>query len=179
MITTIKNWLHRLSHLEITTCLVFNKLNHYKTVQKFFSIISWLGNGIFWYIIILLLPIIYGTQALYVSLQMLLVGLICLGFYFIIKKMTSRIRPFELTDKKFIQNVAPLDKYSFPSGHTLQAVALSIVLLQSYPTWGLLVIPFTFFVALSRLILGLHYPSDVIGGALIGWLIAYLTLLIL
>jgi undecaprenyl-diphosphatase len=72
--------------------------------------------------------------------------------------------------------VAPLDEFSFPSGHTLHAVVFSTVVTAYYPPLGWLVWPFTALVAASRLVLGLHYVSDVLAGALIGASIAALTL---
>ena len=72
----------------------------------------------------------------------------------------------------------PLDKYSFPSGHTLHAVAFSTLLIASLPQLAGLLVAFTLLVALSRMILGLHYPSDVVIGALLGWLLAKLSLAI-
>ena len=67
---------------------------------------------------------------------------------------------------------APLDRCSFPSGHTLHAVAFTVVALAYYPQLAWLLIPFASFVAVSRVILGLHYPSDVVAGAVIGALLA-------
>jgi undecaprenyl-diphosphatase len=51
-------------------------------------------------------------------------------------------------------------------------VACSIILTAYYPMFALFVWPFTVLVAVSRVILGLHYPSDVIVGALIGAAVA-------
>jgi len=61
-----------------------------------------------------------------------------------------------------------LDEFSFPSGHTLHSVAFSLILTVYYPMFALFVWPFTILIAVSRIVLGLHYPSDVIVGALIG-----------
>jgi len=71
---------------------------------------------------------------------------------------------------------APLDRFSFPSGHTLHAVVFSAVVTAYYPALGWLVWPFTALVALSRLVLGLHCVSDVLVGALLGGTIAALSL---
>ena len=66
----------------------------------------------------------------------------------------------------------PLDHFSFPSGHTLHAVMASTVLGYIQPMLLVFMLPFTLLVAVSRMVLGLHYPSDVIVGALIGVLVA-------
>jgi undecaprenyl-diphosphatase len=57
--------------------------------------------------------------------------------------------------------VAPLDEFSFPPD-TLHAVSFTIVALAYYPWLAPLLVPFTLGVALSRVVLGLHYPSDVL-----------------
>ncbi len=69
----------------------------------------------------------------------------------------------------------PLDAFSFPSGHTLHAVAFSIVAIAYYPALAWVLVPFSLLVAMSRLVLGLHYPSDVLAGAALGALIAWLS----
>jgi undecaprenyl-diphosphatase len=71
----------------------------------------------------------------------------------------------------------PLDKFSFPSGHTLHAVVFGLVAINYFPQLSVIVVPFTAMVGLSRVVLGLHYPSDVLAGALIGTLIASLSFL--
>ena len=58
-------------------------------------------------------------------------------------------------------------------------MAFSIVLLNYYPQLAWLVAPFTALVALSRLVLGLHYPSDVLAGALIGTIVSGFSLLLI
>ncbi|MGB5600542.1 phosphatase PAP2 family protein [Thiothrix lacustris] len=159
--------LHQLNDREIPLCLLFNRVNHLKPISLFFAAISRLGNGVFWYVLMLMLPLIYGWQALQVSLHMALVGLAALLVYKWLKSSTERVRPYSHSDN-ILQNVAALDQFSFPSGHTLHAVGFSWVLLSYYPEWFVLVVPFTILVALSRVVLGLHYPSDVLMGAFLG-----------
>ena len=69
--------------------------------------------------------------------------------------------------------VAPLDEFSFPSGHTLHAIAFTIVITASFPLLAPLLWTFTALVALSRVILGLHYPSDVLAATALGAAIAH------
>jgi undecaprenyl-diphosphatase len=71
---------------------------------------------------------------------------------------------------------APLDEFSFPSGHTLHAVAFTLVALAHYPALAPLLLPFTACVATSRVVLGLHYPSDVLAATAIGIGLAALAL---
>ncbi len=159
--------LHNLNDREIPLCLLFNRVNHLKPISLFFAAISRLGNGVFWYVLMLMLPLIYGWEAAQVSLHMGLVGLGCLLVYKWLKSSTERVRPYSYNDDIF-QNVKALDQFSFPSGHTLHAVGFTWVMLSYYPEWVMLLVPFTLLVALSRVVLGLHYPSDVLFGALLG-----------
>ncbi|HEY0502237.1 MAG TPA: phosphatase PAP2 family protein, partial [Lysobacter sp.] len=78
-----------------------------------------------------------------------------------------RPRPFA-SDRRIHAWVAPLDEFSFPSGHTLHAVAFSIVGMAHYPMLAWVLVPFTASVAASRVVLGLHYPSDVLAATVIG-----------
>jgi undecaprenyl-diphosphatase len=65
-----------------------------------------------------------------------------------------------------------LDRFSFPSGHTLHAVAFTLIACAYYPALWVILVPFTLVTAVSRVALGLHYPSDVLAGAALGALIA-------
>lgn len=167
-------FLQRLNEVELPITLFFNRFNHRVLFSHFFAAISRMGNGIFWYAIIASLPFIYGWPAVKYSLQMLAVGFIALLIYKTLKISTTRQRPYQV-DKNIIQNVPALDLYSFPSGHTMHAVSFSLVLTHFYPEWSWVVWPFTVLVAFSRLVLGLHYLSDVIVGAVIGFVVALLS----
>lgn len=167
----------RLNVVDQRTTVLFNRINHHPLPARLFAVVSRLGDGVFWYAIILALPFVHGAAAALVSLQMVAVGLVSYLLYRWLKQATGRPRPCQ-SDAGILRSVAPLDEFSFPSGHTMHAVAFTIVLVSYYPAWAVIVAPFTLLVALSRMVLGLHYPSDVIVGALIGTATAMLSLLL-
>jgi undecaprenyl-diphosphatase len=152
---------------ELDLCCWINRACRRRWVQRFFAFISWLGDGKFWYVLMLVLPVYYGHEAWNVSFQLALVGAAGLLIYKLIKSTTGRARPY-MRAASIRLGTAPLDKYSFPSGHTLHAVSFTLIVVSHYPVLGWLLLPFAFLVALSRVILGLHYPTDVLIGGIIG-----------
>lgn len=136
---------------------------------------SRLGDGVFWYALMLALVGAHGRAALPAVLHMIVAGLAGTLVYKWLKGATERPRPYQVCPT-ICCLTAPLDRFSFPSGHTLHAVVFSLVATAHYPALGWLVWPFTALVAASRLVLGLHYVSDVLVGALLGGSIALLTL---
>ena len=136
---------------------------------------SRLGDGLFWYALMLALLATHGWAAFAPVLQMIVAGLTGTLVYKWLKGATGRPRPYQACPAICCLG-APLDRFSFPSGHTLHAIVFSLVATAHYPALGWLVWPFTALVAASRLVLGLHYLSDVLAGALVGAAIAGLTL---
>jgi undecaprenyl-diphosphatase len=103
---------------------------------------------------------------------MLIAGAIDLALYWILKRGTARERP--QVDCPGLRLCTPsLDRYSFPSGHTLHAVAFTTIALAYFPHVALALVPFTALTAYARVALGLHYPSDVLVGATIGGAVAW------
>jgi undecaprenyl-diphosphatase len=167
--------LQQLNAREIPVCLLFNRMNHLRPISRFFAIISRLGDGVFWYCLMLALPLFHGSLGLQAALHMLVVSGVGVLIYKLLKTKTHRVRPYHY-HSSILQNVAALDQFSFPSGHTLHAVSFTWIALHYFPQYALLLLPFTVLVALSRVVLGLHYPSDVLMGALLGAGLAYTSL---
>ena len=159
-------------------CVAANRWGTRRAVGVFFSIISRLGDGVFWYALMLVLALIDGRRGLLAAAQMALTGLTALLLYRLLKRWTRRPRPFRACPG-VIAHVPPLDEFSFPSGHTLQAVSFTVVALAWYPLLAPLLLTFTTLVGASRVILGLHYPSDVIAATVIGGALGALSLWLL
>ena len=155
------------NELELGVCQRINQLSRLAWVRHFFSLVSRLGDYGFW---VMMGAAVFALQGA-VSLPALavLAGTAGIGIlvYKWLKKHLLRERPY-INDGNILCGTAPLDRYSFPSGHTLHAVSLSIMLVHVEPALAPVVIPFAMLVAVSRVVLGLHYPSDVLAGALIG-----------
>lgn len=147
-------------------------------VRRFFAAISRLGDGAFWYALMGLLVVSDGIDGVAASTHMAATGVIALTLYKLLKRWTRRPRPFA-AHPRIRAWVAPLDEFSFPSGHTLHAVSFSLVAIAYYPWLASLLLPFSVGVALSRVVLGLHYPSDVLAATALGALLAVLSLRLL
>ena len=167
-----KFFLH-LDCIEAPFCVVINRIHTHKILNVFFLIINSLGNGKFWYILMILLPFVYGKAALLIAFQMIIVGLFSLPIYKFIKNHFARNRPY-ITHKNIVCVTPPLDHYSFPTGHTMNAVAFTIIVCKWHSELGTILIPFTFFVALSSIELGHHYPTDIIFGAFAGIIFVFI-----
>ncbi|HSU62756.1 MAG TPA: phosphatase PAP2 family protein [Burkholderiales bacterium] len=163
--------LQRMRRCDEWLCLRMNGALRYAAVLRFFRAVSWLGNGIFWYALMLALLVEHGRDALQPVLHMMVAGAACTLTYRMVKRGTLRPRPYQAVPA-IAAGAVPLDHFSFPSGHTLHAVAFTMVATAYYPALGALLLSFTLLTAASRVVLGLHYPSDVLAGAAIGGVIA-------
>ena len=156
-------------------CVAANRWGARRAVGVFFGAVSRLGDGVFWYALMLTLALFDGRRGMLAAAHMALTGLTALALYRLLKRWTKRPRPFRVC-AGVIAHVPPLDEFSFPSGHTLQAVGFTVVALAWYPLLAPLLLSFTALVAASRVVLGLHYPSDVLAAIGIGSALGALAL---
>ncbi len=139
-------------------------------VRRWTIVASRCGDGWLWIAIALILLLFGGPR----RFDALADGLIALGAaqltFAIMKRLIGRERPCA-TEPHCWSVLLPQDRFSFPSGHSITAFAIAVSLGLWYPALlvGLLFCALS--VAASRVILGLHYLSDVIAGLLIGTLI--------
>lgn len=166
--------LERAARWDVALCMRCNRMSRLTAVRTCFRVVSYLGDGVIWYGLMLALLARFGAAATRPVLHMLVVGLTCTALYKWIKNRTLRPRPYQV-HPDIVASGRALDQFSFPSGHTLHAVAFSGVALAYFPWLAWLLLPFVALVGLSRVVLGLHYPSDVLAGAVIGAALASLS----
>ncbi|HEY9110742.1 MAG TPA: phosphatase PAP2 family protein [Rhodanobacteraceae bacterium] len=159
-----KRWI---GSLDPRLCHAASRWAARRSVHRTFAIVSRLGDGHVWYGLMAVLAVCAGSRGTYAALHMAGTGFIAWLSYRTLKRRTRRPRPFR-AHPGVVARAIPLDEYSFPSGHTLHAISFTIVAVGWFPLLALLLIPFTVLVAMSRVVLGLHYPSDVVAGLLIG-----------
>jgi undecaprenyl-diphosphatase len=144
-------------------------------LRTVFTWASRLGDAPLWLVLIALQPLLDAVAGPRRALLLLGLGSTNLLIYWALKRSTRRQRPYEgCLGIRACMKVP--DPFSFPSGHTLHAVAFGALLSVFFPTWAPLLWAFAGVVAVSRVALGLHYPSDVLMGALIGAATASLAL---
>jgi len=168
----------RAGELDLSLCVLFNRGVRRRAVRRMFAVVSRLGNGVFWYALMAVLPLTFGSAGMTSALHMAAVGAAGVVLYRLMKGRINRERPF-VHHPQIRLGAMPLDRFSFPSGHTLHAVAFTIVALSYHPLLAPLLVPFTLLVGASRMVLGLHYPSDVAMGALVGASLALGSLLLI
>ena len=90
--------------------------------------------------------------------------------YFLIKNGFKRSRPIGLP-----VFILPSDRYSMPSGHTAAAILMASVTAYFYPIVTVFVFTWAILIGASRLLLGVHYLTDLIAGAVLGAVCAYIA----
>lgn len=148
-------------------------------MTPFWTFVTSLGNaGWFWIAVSVMLLIPKRTRYVGIAaLLSLLIGALITNVA--LKNVVARTRPYEVIDGLKLLVKAQSD-FSFPSGHSCASFAAAVVYFKMLPRkYGIPAVVLAALIAFSRLYVGVHYPSDVIAGTLIGILAAVLSCKIL
>ena len=130
------------------------------------------GDGWLWYAMGIIILLFGGADRfLAVGCAALAAGLGILAFLKL-KRMTGRRRPCAIEPSCWARLLPP-DQFSFPSGHTITAFAVTLPMMHFYPELNAGLLFCACSIAISRVLLGLHFLSDVLAGALIGALLGF------
>lgn len=155
--------------------LFLQEIVRHPWLNDFFTFITKLGNaGWIWILagIVLLACKKHRREGIAVLLA-LLIGFIITNL--LLKNIVARLRPYTVLNELEILIKAPSD-YSFPSGHTCSSVAAALTMLKlSDRRLGIAACVLAVLIAFSRMYVGVHYPTDVLAGALIGAFSAWLS----
>src|SRR6516165_3569868 len=133
--TGINTVIARFDAAEYGLCRKLNRGASFALPRRIFQIASRLGDGIIWYVLIFTLPLLYGAVAVKPSIDMACTGILGVILYKLLKRVFVRERPF-ITHSTIDLAMTPLDRYSFPSGHTLHAVSFTWQLTAHFPELG-------------------------------------------
>ncbi|CUS47856.1 MAG: Membrane-associated phospholipid phosphatase [Idiomarinaceae bacterium HL-53] len=149
------------------------RVNEYRIARW----ISKSGDGL-GYLAACLIAFILGDPDAFLLLSLLLFGFAFeLPTYWLLKNTLKRQRPYQ-RNLRFKSLIIAHDQFSFPSGHTTAAFMFAALCSTVMPSWTLLVYLWASAIGLSRVALGVHYPGDIIAGALLGTGLAYTVLTI-
>lgn len=167
----------RMYHLYEVDCRLFHQVNRHfnrKNLNFFFRNITHLGGATFLISsLFMLFFALKGPSRTTVLACMLSLTISHIPVHFV-KKKYRRKRPYlALKHAQFPNN--PLRDYSFPSGHTTAIFSVVTPFIVMEPRFAFILLPSAFVVGLSRIYLGLHYPSDVIAGGTLGTICGYIS----
>lgn len=136
------------------------------------------GDGWLWYAMAIVMLLFGGPERFRAVGASTLAASLGIAVFLSLKKATGRKRPCAIEPHCW-STLLPPDQFSFPSGHTITAFAVAIPLILAYPAMlaGLLFCALS--IAASRVLLGMHFLSDVVAGALIGGALGYASALLL
>lgn len=154
------------------------QLTKRETLTRIIRFLSHTGDGFLYPIMAGLIYILFPETGLNFFKSSLIAFGIELPLFMILKKYFKRVRPYKVIPG--INNiVTPVDRFSFPSGHTAAACVFSTLLVYFIPVLLIPLAIWAVMVGFSRVFLGVHYPTDILAGILLGTASALLAITIM
>ncbi len=148
---------------------IFNKRIKNKFFDWFLPKYTYLG-GLVFVITFTIFLIVFGNDSIRnIGMQLGFALLISQGITYSLKAILKRERPYNVLEEINTYGLELRD-YSFPSGHSSSSFTIASIIFLNNPIIGIFALIYAIFIAISRIYLGVHYPTDVIAGIGIGLL---------
>ena len=159
--------------MEFDILYFFNGL-HTEILDSIMIFLTQLGDkGIIW--IVLAIALLFHSETRICGIFILIsLGLGLIIGNGIIKNLMARPRPYWI-DESITLLIPGLSDYSFPSGHTLASFEAAIMIFMFDKKWGIPALILAILIGISRMYLFVHFPTDVLAGALLGTAISLIV----
>ena len=149
---------------------LMRRVNRWKAprfIRIWMILMTRLGDGLLWYALALGVLLCGGPRKLHALLAGAAAAFACILLFKRIKKLSRRKRPCQIEPHCW-SLITPPDQFSFPSGHTMTAFAIAVSVGTFYPEFQAALVFAAVTIAISRIILGMHFLTDVLVGMLLG-----------
>lgn len=150
---------------------LINKRMQTRYLDVFMFRVTDLGGAIFSSLILLLFFALGNNNIKLIGFEAFIALAISQAFAHSLKRVLSRERPYKIIEQLNTYGI-DLNDYSFPSGHTTASFSIATTIAINIPRLSLLVFILAMVVGISRIYLGVHYPTDVAVGILLGFTVA-------
>ena len=169
-----------LSYISTRDRNLMRRLNGWRPprwIRVWMLLASRVGDGWLWYALGILLLLFGGPDRFVAVGSATVSAAISIGLFLRLKRITGRKRPCAIEPHCWA-TLLPPDQFSFPSGHSMTAFAITVPVSVFYPSLepGLLFCALS--IAVSRIVLGMHFLSDVVVGSVLGALLGYIVVTI-
>ncbi len=145
-----------------------------KKLDSFMYIVTNLGGVVFTSLFVILTIFLGRNKFRYMGYEMLVALMISQSIVYTLKIVLSRERPYKIIEHLNTFGIEMKD-YSFPSGHSSGSFSLATIISLNFSNLSIYAYIIATMIAVSRIYLGVHYPTDVVAGMFLGIISSYIV----